>query len=252
MISNNWDADFYQNKHSFVTAYGEDMVEILSPQAGEIILDLGCGSGELCAKIANSGASVYGLDYSENMINKALLKHPKLNFLQHDAALAFPYKFQFDAVFSNAALHWMPNPEVVIENIAKSLKSKARFVFEMGGKGNISKVLNVIKLAANKYDIDELPIYNYFPSISEYSSILERNDFVVKYALLFERPTQLEGEDGLKNWILMFRNSVLDKIPLSCHQDFFQQVENLARDELYKDGCWFADYVRLRMIAIRN
>lgn len=252
MATNNWDANFYQNKHSFVTTYGEDVVEILSPKPGEVILDLGCGSGELCAKIADSGAIIYGFDYSEDMINKALQKYPKLNFLQHNAALPFPYKFQFDAVFSNAALHWMLDPEVVVENVAKSLKPKSRFVFEMGGKDNISKVLNAIKLATNKYNISELPIYNYFPSISEYSTILERNGFDVKYALLFERPTKLDGQDGLKNWILMFRNSVLEKIPSAYREDFFKQVENLARDELYRDGCWFADYVRLRMIAIKK
>ena len=251
MAENVWDAGFYQNKHGFVTKYGEDVVEILAPESEEIILDLGCGSGELSAKIAAAGATVYGIDYAKDMIDKALQNYPALNFLQHNAELPFSFDIQFDAVFSNAALHWMLNPETVVKNIAKSLKSGGRFVFEMGGKGNISKVLEAIKFAADKYGITDLPIYNYFPGISEYSTLLENNGFKVTYAVLFERPTKLNGQDGLRNWILMFRNSVLERIPVSHHQDFYRSAEDYARNELYHGDHWFADYVRLRMIATK-
>ncbi len=252
MASNTWDADFYTRKHNFVTNYGESVVELLAPQAGELILDLGCGAGELTAKIATSGAKVSGIDFAADMINKAQAKFPELEFKQHNAELTFPFEERFDAVFSNAALHWMINAEAVIKNVAQSLKPRGRFVFEMGGKGNVSAIIQALELAANDFNLTKLAIYNYFPSISEYSSILERNGLSVKFAVLFERPTLLDGEDGLRNWIKMFRNSVLDKLEPSVHEQFLAKIEHYGQAKLLHNQQWFADYVRLRMIAIKE
>ena len=252
MASNTWNADFYTSKHNFVTNYGESVVELLAPQAGELILDLGCGAGELTAKIANSGAKVYGIDFAPDMISKAQVKFPELEFKQHNAELPFPFEERFDAVFSNAALHWMINAEAVIKNVAQSLKPRGRFVFEMGGKGNVAAIIQALELAANDFNLTKLAIYNYFPSISEYSSILERNGLNVKFAVLFERPTLLDGEDGLRNWIKMFRNSVLDKLEPSTHEQFLAKIEHYGQAKLLLKQQWFADYVRLRMIAIKE
>lgn len=252
MASNTWNADFYTSKHNFVTNYGESVVELLAPQAGELILDLGCGAGELTAKIATSGAKVYGIDFAPNMISKAQVKFPELEFKQHNAELPFPFEERFDAVFSNAALHWMINAEAVVKNVAQSLKPGGRFAFEMGGKGNVAAIIQALELAANDFNLAKLAIYNYFPSISEYSSILERNGLNVKFAVLFERPTLLDGEDGLRNWIKMFRNSVLDKLEPSAHEQFLAKIEHYGQAKLLLKQQWFADYVRLRMIAIKE
>ena len=252
MASNTWNADFYTSKHNFVTNYGESVVELLAPQAGELILDLGCGAGELTAKIATIGAKVYGIDFAPDMISKAQVKFPELEFKQHNAELPFPFEERFDAVFSNAALHWMINAEAVIKNVAQSLKPRGRFVFEMGGKGNVAAIIQALELAANDFNLTKLAIYNYFPSISEYSSILERNGLNVKFAVLFERPTLLDGEDGLRNWIKMFRNSVLDKLEPSTHEQFLAKIEHYGQAKLLLKQQWFADYVRLRMIAIKE
>lgn len=252
MASNTWDADFYTSKHNFVTNYGESVVELLAPQAGELILDLGCGAGELTAKIATSGAKVCGIDFAAEMISKAQAKFPELEFKQHNAELAFPFEESFDAVFSNAALHWMINAEAVIKNVAQSLKPGGRFVFEMGGKDNVAAIIQALERAADDFSLSKLAIYNYFPSISEYSSILERNGLRVKLAVLFERPTLLDGEDGLRNWIKMFRNSVLDKLEPSVHEQFLAKIEHYGQAKLLRDQQWFADYVRLRMIAIKE
>ena len=204
MVQNNWDSNFYQDKHNFVTKYGEDIVELLTPQSNEVILDLGCGNGELSAKIAEYGATVYGIDFATEMINKASINYPQIKFMQHNAENPFPFENKFDAIFSNAALHWMMSPEKVIKNIADSLKTGGRFVFEMGGKGNINTIIQSIEVVAKKYNLANLPIYNYFPSLSEYANLLEKYGFRVVFARHFDRPTPLNGQDGLKNWIKMF------------------------------------------------
>ena len=247
-----WNTELYNQKHDFVTQYGESVIELLNPQKDEVILDLGCGSGELTNKIAPCCSCVIGTDYSINMIAKAQNNFPKLTFVQHNAEINFPFEERFDAVFSNAALHWMINAEAVVKNVAQSLKPGGRFVFEMGGKGNVAAIIQALELAANDFNLAKLAIYNYFPSISEYSSILERNGLRVKFAVLFERPTLLDGEDGLRNWIKMFRNSVLDKLEPSIHEQFLAKIEYYGQAKLLRKQQWFADYVRLRMIAIKE
>lgn len=251
MSQNKWDANLYDSKHSFVTNYGNSVIELLNPQSHETILDLGCGSGELTATIANSAHKVTGIDFSENMINQSQTRFPHIEFQQHDAEKPFPFDYKFDAIFSNAALHWMLNADAVANNVANALKNGGRFVFEMGGEGNIATIIQSIKVAAEKFNLINLPIDNYFPSIAEYASILERHGLRVTYAWLFERPTLLAGQDGLRNWIKMFRNSVLDKLPEESHEEFFTLAEQFAKDKLYKDNHWFADYFRLRMVAIK-
>ncbi len=251
MALNTWDADFYKNSHNFVTTYGESVVDLLAPKSGEYILDLGCGGGELTAKIAAYGAKVCGIDFAPDMIEKAQQKFPNLEFKQHNAELPFPNSDKFDAVFSNAALHWMLNADEVVKNIAHSLKSGGRFVFEMGGKGNIAEIIHAIESAAQDFNLNQLPIYNYFPSIAEYSTILEKNGFQVKFAILFERPTLLDGQDGLRKWIKMFRNVVLEKLSPHQHEEFLTHVEHFGENKLLINNQWIADYVRLRMVAIK-
>jgi trans-aconitate methyltransferase len=251
MTKNTWNANLYDSKHNFVTNYGNDIIELLNPQANEKILDLGCGSGALTAKIATMAKEVTGIDASREMIAQAKQHYPDVDFIVHDATREFPFTDKFDAVFSNAALHWMLDADTVAKNIAKVLKPDGWFVFEMGGKNNIKTIIKSIEYAASKFDTHNLPIYNFFPTISEYSTILEKNGFAVKYAALFDRPTPLDGEEGLRNWIRMFRNGVLENIDKSNHEQFFELAEEFARDKLYKDKQWIADYVRLRMIAIK-
>lgn len=252
MIQNNWNANLYDSKHNFVTNYGNNVIELLNPQTYESILDLGCGSGELTDKINKLSTKAIGIDFSENMINQAQTRFSDVEFYQHDAELAFPFDYQFDAIFSNAALHWMHNADAVISNVANSLKNGGRFVFEMGGIGNINTIIQAIDFAAHKFDLNKLPLYNYFPSISEYSSIIEKNGMQVTYAQLFERPTLLDGKDGLRNWIKMFRNNVLAQLDEKDHEPFFALVEEFAKPKLNSDGKWYADYVRLRMVAIKR
>jgi trans-aconitate 2-methyltransferase len=235
-MSQNWDAARYQARHSYVFAHGEDLLDMLAPRRGERILDLGCGSGQLTAKIAESGAEVIGLDRSPEMIAEARRNFPALTFTVADAA-NFTIDAPADAVFSNAALHWVKDAEGAAKSIAHALRSGGRFVAEMGGKGNIQGILAVLREVAGPV---ETPWY--FPSVGEYTSLLERHGFEIEFATLFDRPTRVEGEDGLEDWLRMFAASMI------TDQQISEMVRPL-RPKMYRDGGWVLDYRRLRVIA---
>jgi trans-aconitate methyltransferase len=246
-----WDSKLYDNKHSFVTEYGNDVVKLLNPKSGELILDLGCGTGVLAQKIADSGATVIGIDGSQAMVDEAIHNYPDIKFICADGQ-NFDLGHSFDAVFSNAALHWMMEPKKVIRSVNQALKPGGRFVFEMGGKGNIQNLLHAIDTSAKSLGITNTKIQNYYPSIAEYSSLLESDGFEINFAHSFARPTLLEGPNGLRNWIKMFRSSLLEQIDPLELEKFYIMAEDLAKPLLFKDGVWMADYVRLRMIARKS
>lgn len=248
-----WDSKLYDNQHNFVTKYGEDVLLMLEAKPGERILDLGCGTGVLTNEIHKICRHALGIDSSENMINEARAKFPDVEF-QIVNAYDFKFEGEFDAVFSNAALHWMTKPEEVIKNIWNSLKPGGRFVFEMGGQGNLQKILQTVTDALTGLKLpgflgDNVNMINYFPSLGTYSTLLENQGFRVEFAQIIDRPTQLTGKDGLREWVRMFRNNALQQIPANRLDDFFELLEMLGRPSLYKDGTWIADYVRLRAIA---
>ncbi|WP_119343980.1 class I SAM-dependent methyltransferase [Facilibium subflavum] len=247
-----WDAIQYSQKHHFVTDYGNDVVSLLNPVKGEVILDLGCGGGDLTHKLKEAGCEVCGVDYSESMLSQAKKHFPDIDFIYHNAEKPFPFAHNhFDAVFSNAALHWMHDAKAVINNVFDILKPGGRFVFEMGGKGNIQTILSDVEKIAQSLDVVETKAFNYYPSLSEYSSLLEQNGFRVTYAIHFDRPTKLQGQEGLRNWVSVFREGLLQQIPQNQHEAFFNQLEKALRPTLYYDNTWHADYVRLRMVAIK-
>jgi trans-aconitate methyltransferase len=248
-----WDANLYNAKHDFVWKFGSDVVSLLAPRAGERILDLGCGTGHLTAQIAESGAVVTGVDRSAEMVAAAQSAYPKLKFEVVDARkLAFNEKF--DAVFSNATLHWIHEPEAVLRGIFKSLRTGGRFVAEMGGKKNIRAMQDafdaaLVELGAAKPG--EVQPW-YYPSVSEYSSLAEKNGFEVRFISLFDRPTGLaEGAAGLRNWIIMFGGDFLAKAGGLNREEFIRRVENKLRPQLFREGQWWADYRRLRLAAYK-
>jgi len=246
MSQNCWDANLYENKHSFVWQCGESLLELLSPQKGEFILDLGCGTGQLTEKIALSGAEVIGIDYAPSMIEQAQKNYPDLKFTVADAR-NFEFSQLFDGVFSNAALHWVKEPEQVIKCIWQALKPGGRFVAEFGGKGNVQAILEALE---STIQITENPWY--FPSIAEYATLLEQQGFCVTYATLFERPTPLEGEAGMANWLQMFGSHLLSGIPPEQQIGVVRDLEQGLRSKLYRDGVWFVDYKRIRVVATKN
>ena len=247
-----WNAALYDDKHSFVWKLAQGVLELLDPKAGERILDLGCGTGHLTAKIAEAGAGVAGADRSPEMIAQARAQYPALRFEVMDAReLAFQQSF--DAVFSNATLHWIREPELVARGISRVLRPGGRFVAEFGGKGNTREFMNAVERAWKKLAFSgPAPSPWYYPSISEYSGLLEASGFEVCYAILFDRPTPLDdGERGLRNWLEMFGSAFSPNLTGSAHEQFKQEIEAELRPVLFRNGHWTMDYRRLRIVAKR-
>jgi trans-aconitate methyltransferase len=251
--ADNWNATLYDEKHSFVSSFGEDLVELLAPRKGESILDLGCGTGELANKLSQMGVTVSGIDKSENMILQAQKKYPNLNFSVQDA-IKLNYSNEFDAVFSNATLHWVKNAKQALFCIFTSLKDGGRFVAELGGKGNVqfitNEIINQFESLGIPYKSEHFPWY--YPSIGEYSSLMEEAGFKVTFAHHFHRPTPLIGENGLKNWIEMFAISMFEGLSKEIIELIISRVETNLHHVLFRDGQWIADYKRLRVIGIKE
>ena len=198
-VAGNWNAALYDSKHAFVFEYGRDVLALLLPQPRERILDIGCGTGHLTAAIAQAGADVVGIDAAPSMIEQARRDYPKLTFRVADARTA-RFDAPFDAVFSNAALHWIHDAEAVVETIALALRDGGRLVAEFGARGNVAKLLGGIARALEQHGLETTGLENrwYFPTVGEYSALLERHDFEVLLAQVFDRPTPLDdGEQGL-------------------------------------------------------
>ena len=253
MLENRWNTDLYEGKHTFIWQYGEDVLKLLSPQPGERILDLGCGTGQLTEKIAIAGSVVMGIDGDPSMIEKAKHNYPHLQFAVADAR-NFQVEQPFDAVFSNAVLHWIPEPDAVIQSIHQALKPRSRFVAEFGGKGNVQEITKALYgvLAEMSYTLSEMPIPWYFPSISEYTTRLEQHGFEVTFAVLFERPSRLsDGDAGMANWIRMFGSRFLSGLSTEQQTLVIQAVEQRLKPLMYQDGTWIADYRRIRIVAMK-
>ncbi len=233
-----WDAASYEGQHTFVWKYGADLLPLLDPKPGKHILDLGCGTGHLTAKIADSGALVVGIDNSPDMIAQARLNYPNVEFRLSDAA-KFSVERRVDAVFSNAVLHWIRDAEGVVGAVERALKPGGRFVAEFGGKGNVGVILRAAEQILGRE-------FNpwYFPSVGEYSTLLERHGFEIRYASLFDRPTELEdSERGMRDWLAMFGGPELKAIAA--------EIEEAVRPELFRNGRWYADYRRLRIAGVK-
>ncbi len=206
---------------------------------------MGCGTGQLTAAIATTGAEVVGIDNSETVIAKARENFPQIEFKLADGT-NFHFDKPFDAVFSNAALHWIQPPAAAVKCIWHSLKPQGRLVAEFGGKGNVREIITAFN------SVVDSP-YNpwYFPSIAEYSTLLERESFEVVYATLRDRPTKLAGERGLANWLEMFAGSYLAQSP-ATKTELIARTEAKLRSRFYREGNWIASYRRICLVAIKT
>jgi trans-aconitate methyltransferase len=253
-INIKWDSSLYDNKHDFVFKYGEDLIHLLQPVKGERILDLGCGTGYLANLIAESGAVVTGIDNSADMISKAKETYPGINFCVQ-SAVEFVSVNRFDAIFSNAVLHWIKEKEQVIDAMFRNLEDNGRLVLEMGGKRNVEGIIIALKDTLLKYGFNKQAATEqwYFPSLSEYTGLLEKRGFRVTYAAHFNRETELKNTGhGIKDWIKMFGTTYLQDIGTATLDNILSEVENKLRLTHFRDGKWFADYKRLRVVAVKN
>lgn len=247
-----WDAEKYTADFSFVHQYGEDLIDLIEAQNGLSVLDLGCGNGALSNVLFQKGFCVKGLDSSADLLRLAQESYPKIEFIEGDAT-CFTLAHKVDCVFSNAVFHWIKEPaqKEMLHCVYQALKEKGQFVFEFGGYGNNQTIHQALKAVFLKHGyIYENPFY--FPTIGQYAALLEETGFKVRFALLFDRPTMLKGENGLADWIRMFIKNPLENISdLTETEKIINEAVCLLKPKLFIDGKWYADYVRLRMKAIR-
>ncbi|MBN2086794.1 class I SAM-dependent methyltransferase [Candidatus Peregrinibacteria bacterium] len=247
----NWNPDLYDNKHDFVFKFGEEIVKLLSPQKGETIIDIGCGTGDLTKMISDQCGKVIGIDNSNEMIQTAQKKYPEISFIHADAK-DYQLDDKFDAVFSNAVLHWITQADIMIRNANRHLKIGGRYVVEFGGKGCNYSIINTLKKQLDKDNLDYPSIESmlYFPSISEYSNLLENNGFEVNLALLFDRPTELKGGfDGLNDFIEMFLNWLFKYASDSDKSATIKRSIDKLKPQIFNGTSWIADYRRIRIVA---
>jgi trans-aconitate methyltransferase len=243
-----WDPQGYARHAGFVPALGASVLELLDPAAGERVLDLGCGDGVLTQEIAARGALVLGVDASPGMVQAARGRGLDARVM---AGEALAFESAFDAVFSNAALHWMRDADVVIAGVARALRPGGRFVGELGGHANVAGIVIALTAAADELGLDGARLNPwFFPTPAAYARRLERGGFTVEVIELIPRPTPLPS--GLAGWLETFARPYLAAVPPADHGRFLARVEALAATALRdEDGGWTADYVRLRFRARR-
>ena len=251
----NWDAEAYAANGRFVADLASPVLELLAPFPGERILDLGCGDGALTRKIADTGAILTGVDASPAMVEAARARGLNVH-LADMTSIAFEQ--EFDAAFSNAALHWLSaaRQPAALAAIHRALRPGARFAAELGGIGNIAAIRVALQSALDSFGLDaEHLAASFYPSPAHYQSLLESAGFIVNSILLIARPTPLPGgPGGMGAWLNTFRAGVLDHLPGIARAEAIEEtVSRLApvlQDPVTQN--WTADYVRLRFLATRS
>ncbi|MFC6840911.1 class I SAM-dependent methyltransferase [Xanthomonas theicola] len=241
-----WNAQGYADDAGFVPALGAPVLDLLAPQPGERILDLGCGDGVLTARLAASGADVLGVDASPELVAAARARGVEAQVLDGHA-LAFEPRF--DAVFSNAALHWMREPDRVLDGVRRALRPGGRFVGEFGGHGNVAAIVTALHAARRLHGVPAPAFAWFFPSADAYAQRLQAHGFQVTQIALLPRPTPLPT--GMVGWLRTFADPFLIGVDAATRQDVLATAVALLAPTLCDDrGRWSADYVRLRFHAI--
>ncbi|HVY13486.1 MAG TPA: methyltransferase domain-containing protein [Alphaproteobacteria bacterium] len=245
MARQSWNPENYDKNARFVSDLAGPVLDLLAPKSGERILDLGCGDGVLTAHLAALGCKITGVDASPAMVEAAKKRGVDVRVMGGEE---LSFENEFDAVFSNAALHWMKRSERVIAGVHRALKTGGRFAGEMGGAGNVAAIVRALHEGMKARGIDPDAIYPwYFPSDQEYRQLLEKQGFRVTEIGLHPRPTPLPGD--ITGWLTTFANAYLAALPPEQHETFLAETRERLRPHLYKNGAWTADYVRLRFRA---
>jgi 2-isopropylmalate synthase len=247
-MSQQWNANQYIDHAAFVAEHGLPVLALLHPQPGEHILDLGCGDGALTLELAKIGVSVLGVDASPSMID-AVRKRGLKGQVMNGEQLTF--STEFDAVFSNAVLHWMKAADAVLSGVFNALKPNGRFVGEFGGAGNIGALVQAMHIVFDNHpDYGEFHNPWYFPGPAEYRRKLEAHGFEVTMIELIPRPTPLSS--GIVEWLNIFTDGITQQLNPTQKAVFLREVEAQVKPVLFVDGQWCADYVRLRFNAVKR
>lgn len=250
MINTNtqqWNADTYQRNASFVSTLGQPLLDLLKPQAGEHILDLGCGDGALAVQIARAGSTVTGIDASDAMVRAALDAGVDAHVMDGQD---LRFSAIFDAVFTNAALHWMPRTSDVIDGVWSCLRPGGRFVGECGGAGNVAQIISALQSNLARAGIVYQNPWT-FLTAEQFTEMLQAKGFRVDSVDLFPRPTLLPGD--VSGWLETFAQAQLHPLKATIrHRVIAAVVEELSPKMCLPDGRWQADYVRLRFHATKT
>ena len=248
MSTQTWNASRYAANAAFVPALGQPVLDLLQPRPGERILDLGCGDGVLTQRLAATGAEVVGVDSSADMIAAARQRGLDVRVIE---ATALPFDEEFDAVFSNAVLHWIKrDPDAAIASAYRALRSPGRFVGEMGGHGCVAAVNVALIVGLEKRGIKNAASACpwYFPTVDDYTARLERAGFVAESVQLIPRPTPLPT--GMRAWLETFANPFCAALQEGQRGDYLEEATEMLRPVLCDEkGRWTADYMRLRFLA---
>jgi SAM-dependent methyltransferase len=244
-----WSASDYVKNGRFVQEMAAAVFAMLEPKPGERILDLGCGDGALTAEIKAAGAQVLGVDLSDELLAVARMKGLRVRKLDGHA---LDFVSEFDAVFSNAALHWMVKPELVIAGVYRALRPRGRFVAELGGHGNVAAIATAMRAIGSLRNGDPALVAPwFFPTVEEYGALLADGGFIVREIALVPRPTPLKT--GMEGWLRTFGRSFFDQFPEPERSEVVREVMALLRPSLCDSkGVWTADHVRLRFFAERG
>ena len=244
-----WDPERYARNARFVSDLAAAVVGLLAPEPGERILDLGCGDGVLTSKLAEIGCRVVGIDGSAAQIEAARKLGLDARVMDGEK---LSFNDEFDAVFSNAALHWMRNPVAVTSGVWRALRPGGRFVAEFGGHGCVAKIKKALVCALNRRGLNgEAAVPWYFPTVEEYSTLLKNAGFSISTIALIPRPTPLPGD--VTGWLETFAESFTTCLPTAERPTYIAEVREALRRELAdSEGKWTADYVRLRFSAIKQ
>jgi SAM-dependent methyltransferase len=244
-----WDPERYERNARFVSDLGQPVVDLLAPRAGERILDLGCGDGVLTEQLVAVGCRVVGVDGSPAQIAGARARGLDAHVMDGQA---LDFENEFDAVFSNAALHWMKRADDVIAGVHRALRPGGRFVGELGGEGCVAIIRAALIAALDRRGIDGEALDPwYFPDVASYSRRLESGGFAVRWIALIPRPTPLPGD--VTGWLETFAESFTGALSADERPEFLAEVREALRPALCDaSGNWTADYVRLRFAATKR
>ena len=248
-MTQTWCAEGYARNARYVSDLGAPVLALLNPQPGERILDLGCGDGALTRKLHDKGCTVTGIDSSPDMIQAASSLGLSVSL---QSAYEIDFHEEFDAVFSNAVLHWLKDPDRVIRNVVRALRRGGRFVAEFGGHRCCETIQTALiaELAARGHDGWAVNPW-YFPTTEDYGTRLAAAGFTVAYIAIIPRPTPLPA--GIDGFLETFARSFTAALPADERQAYVTDVRNRLKPLLCgTDGVWVADYTRLRVEAYKN
>jgi SAM-dependent methyltransferase len=248
MTTQQWNPETYEKNARFVSDLGAGVVDLLAPKAGERILDLGCGDGALTEKLVAAGCHVVAVDASADQVAGAVKRGLDARVAR---AEALPFSNEFDAVFSNAVLHWVKDADGVIASVARALKPGGRFVAEFGGAGCIETIRAALRAALARRGLDPAAADPwYFPGDADYRAKLEAHGFAVRVITLFPRPTPLPGDAAA--WLETFAQPFLGSVAPADRPALIAEVCDAMRPALFDpESGWTADYIRLRFAAER-